>query len=80
MPPSLIANFRSGNFCNTRDHSRSDAACTRFIGCNVIITLIGASSAVTTIFDEDPMCRHTIVFSSEHAFQNGSQCSECRLG
>jgi hypothetical protein len=50
------------------------------IGCSVIITLIGASAAVITIDDDDPMCMHTIVFSSLHAFQNGSQWSECRLG
>src|SRR3954454_8707456 len=80
MPPSLIANLRSGKFFSTRDHSKSDAACTRLIGCNVIITLMGASSAVITMDDDEPMCRHTIVFSSLHAFQNGSQCSECRLG
>ena len=28
------------------DHNRSAAACTMFIGCNVIITSIGASAAV----------------------------------
>src|SRR5262245_40103642 len=80
MPPSLIANLRSGNAFITRDHNRSDAACTRLIGCKVIITLLGASAAVTTIDDEEPMCRHTIVLLSLHAFQNGSQYSECRLG
>ncbi|MEZ5136566.1 MAG: hypothetical protein R2699_16335 [Acidimicrobiales bacterium] len=51
-----------------------------FIGCRLIITLIGASIEVITSSDDDPMCRHTTMPSSEHAFQNGSQCSLCRLG
>ena len=80
MPPSLSAMRRSGNFCSTRDHRRSAAACTMFIGCSVIITLIGASIEVITSCDDEPMCRHTIVPSSLHAFQNGSQCSVWKLG
>src|SRR5436309_5235567 len=51
-----------------------------FIGCNVIMTLIGASGDVTTSWDDDPMCRHTTVPSSLHACQNGSQWSEWKLG
>ena len=51
-----------------------------FIGCNVIITSIGASTDVITSCDDEPMCRHTTVPSSEHARQNGSQWSEWKLG
>ena len=51
-----------------------------FIGCSVMSTSIGASGAVTTSDDDEPMCRHTIVPSSEHACQNGSQCSSWKLG
>ena len=58
----------------------SAAACTMFIGCRVIITLIGASIEVIVSCDDDPMCRHTTVPSSDTACQNGSQCSLWKLG
>ena len=63
----------SGNFLNTGEKMRSAAACTMFIGESVIITSTGASSAVTTNFDDEPMCMLTIVPASLHARQNGSQ-------
>ena len=59
----------------TRDHRMSAAACTMFIGCSEIITLMGASTDVMVSCDDEPMCRHTMVPSSRTAFQNGSQCS-----
>ena len=65
---------------NTGEWMRSAAHCTMFIGCSTIITSIGASAAVITSLLDDPMCMQTIVPSSEHACQNGSQWSECRLG
>ena len=46
----------------------------------MIITSIGASSAVTEIDDDEPMCRHTTVPVSSHAAQNGSQWSVWKLG
>ena len=58
----------------------SAAACTMFIGCSVIITLIGASIEVIVSCDDDPMWRHTTVSSSDTARQNGSQCSLWKLG
>ena len=67
MPPSDRAKRTSGNLWKTRDQSRSDAACTRFTGCSVIITLMGASAAVMIICDDDPMCRQTTVPVSEQA-------------
>src|SRR5581483_6371841 len=51
-----------------------------FMGCSVMSTSIGASCAVMTNDDDEPMCRHTIVSTSEQACQNGSQCSEWKLG
>ena len=63
----------SGNCLNTGEKMRSAAACTMFIGCSVIITSTGASSAVIASFDDEPMCMLTIVPTSLHAFQNGSQ-------
>ena len=75
MPPSLSAMRRSGKSCSTRDHSTSAAACTMFIGCSVIITLMGASTEVMTSWDDEPMCRHTTTPSSQHARHSGSQCS-----
>src|SRR5947207_15875255 len=43
-------------------------------------TSMGASSAVTTRVDDEPMCRQTSASSSQHADQNGSQWSEWKLG
>src|SRR5581483_6794759 len=80
MPPSDSEMRRSGNLRSTGDHMRSAAHCTMFTGCSVMRTSLGASCAVTTSDDDEPMCRHTIVPSSAHASQNGSQWSECRLG
>src|SRR6266480_341309 len=74
MPPSDNEMRRSGNFRSTGDHSKSAAHCTMLTGCSVISTSIGASCAVTTNEDDEPMCRHTIVPSSAQACQNGSQC------
>src|SRR5690349_2816921 len=53
---------------------RSAAACTMLIGCSVIIVSTGASTDVTTTLDDEPMCRFTVVFSSQQACQNGSRC------
>src|SRR3954451_8548807 len=80
MPPSESAIFRFGNLRSTGDHTRSAAACTMFIGVSVIKQSIGASGAVITSCEDDPMCRHTTTFSSLHAAQNGSQESEWKLG
>src|SRR5947209_3534091 len=80
MPPSERAKRRDGNFRNTGDHRRSAAPWTMLIGWRVINTSIGASGAVITSDDEDPMCRQTIVPRSEQADQKGSQWSLCRLG
>ena len=44
-----------------------------FMGVIEIITSAGASGAVSSSSDDDPMCRHTTVWVSSHAFQNGSQ-------
>jgi hypothetical protein len=43
-------------------------------------TSIGASRAVITSLEEEPMCRHTMVPSSTHACQNGSQWASWKLG
>src|SRR4051794_24785921 len=73
MPPSDSATVRSGNFLNTGEWMRSAAHCTMFIGCSVINTSIGASTDVITSLPDEPMCMQTMVPSSEHACQNGSQ-------
>ncbi len=80
MPPSDSATVTSGNFLNTGEWIRSAAHWTMFIGWSVMRTSIGASAEVMTNLPDEPMCMHTIVPSSEHACQNGSQWSECRLG
>src|SRR5580700_6370075 len=80
MPPSDRATLMFGNFRNTGDQMRSAAAWTMLIGESVINTSIGASGAVMTNSDDDPMCMHTTTPSSLHADQNGSQWSEWTLG
>src|SRR5262245_44614164 len=80
MPPSLRANVSSGYLRSIGDHRTSAAACTMFIGCNVIIVSTGASIDVITTWDDEPMWRQTTVFVSLHACQNGSQWSLCSDG
>src|SRR3954447_23164770 len=80
MPPSDSANRNDGNLRKTGDHSRSAAACTMLTGCSVIRTSTGASEAVMTSDDDDPMCMQTMTSSSAHACQNGSHASLCNDG
>src|SRR5262249_48161467 len=80
MPPSDSATRRSGKRRNTGDHNKSAAACTMLIGCKLINTSIGASGAVITSDDDEPMWRHTIVPSSTHACQNESPGESWQLG
>src|SRR3954453_17955899 len=80
MRPSDRATFRSGNLRNSGDQIRSAAACTMLIGVSVMRQSIGASGAVITSEDDDPMCMHTTTCSSLQACQNGSQWSEWMLG
>src|SRR5262249_33107661 len=49
-----------------------------FIGCKVIMVSTGASIEVITTCEDEPMCRHTMVFSSLHGCQNGAQWALCR--
>ena len=80
MPPSESAIFRFGNLRKTCDQMRSAAHMKRFTGVIVIITSTGASSDVTEIDDDEPMCRQTTVPVSSHARRNGSQWSLWKLG
>ena len=47
---------------------------------SVALTEPGASSVVTGIFDDEPMCIATVVPVSAHASKNGSQCPEWIVG
>ena len=80
MPPSDRATRRPGNLRKTGDQTRSAAACTMFIGCSVIMASIGASMAVMTSCEDEPMCTQMIVLVSSQAARNGSQWSLCQLG
>src|SRR5579875_1887566 len=80
MPPSDSATRRSGNFRRTGDHSRSAAHWMMLMGCSAMSTSNGASGAVIIRDEDEPMCMHTTVPSSEHADQNGSQCASWKLG
>src|SRR3954468_6445766 len=43
---------------------------------SVLLTMNGASGVVCGILDEEPMCMHTTVPVSSHAWKNGSHCLE----
>ena len=80
MPPSDSAILMPGNFLKIGVHMRSHSARNEFIGVTAMLTSAGASSEVTIIADDEPMCRFTTVPVSTHAAQNGSQWSTCRPG
>jgi hypothetical protein len=54
VPPSERAMRRAGYCLITRDHSRSAAADWMFIGCSVIITSGGESTAGIDSFPDEP--------------------------
>src|SRR4029453_3512912 len=56
------------------------AAWTMLMGVSVIRQSMGASGAVMTSWDDEPMCRQTTTPSSEQVPQNGSQGGEGKLG
>ena len=58
----------------------SAAHCTMFSGCRVICTVTGASIAVSTMSDDEPMCRQMTVPVSSQAAKNGSQYGSCHDG
>src|SRR5262245_66449205 len=64
---------RSGNFSNTPDIRKSVSDIAAFMYVSVEPTAGGASFDVDGIFDDDPMCIHTTVPASAHAWKNGSQ-------
>ena len=70
----------AGNCLSTRDHSRSAAADWMFIGCSVIITSGGESTAGMERRPEDPRWIESTVPVSQHARQTGSQYSSWKLG
>ena len=61
-------------------HIRSFSARNEFIGVIAMLTSAGASSEVTVIDDEEPMCMHTTVLVSTQAAKKGSQWSPWRPG
>ena len=75
VPPSESATRRSGKFFSTRDHSRSAAADWMFIGCRVIITSGGESTAGIERRPDDPRWIESTVPVSQQAFHTGFQYS-----
>jgi hypothetical protein len=80
VPPSDSAIFRSGYSLIGRDHNRSAAAWTMFIGWSVIITSGGESAAGIDSRPDEPMCTDITVFVSHSARQSGFQYSLWKLG
>ena len=71
----------SGNFLNTGEKMRSAGGLHdvhRLERDHHVDRRVGRGDRRAS--PDEPMCMHTTVPSSEHAFQNGSQWSECRLG
>ena len=73
MPPSDRATRREGYSFSTRDHRRSAAADWMFIGCSVIITSGGESTAGMERRPDDPRWIDRTVPQSQRARQSGSQ-------
>ncbi len=73
MPPSDKAMIISGNLRKIGVQVRSLSARNEFIGVMAMLTSAGASSDVTVIDDDDPMCMHTTVLVSWQAWKKGSQ-------
>ncbi|MCG3769258.1 MAG: hypothetical protein JW384_00379 [Nitrosomonadaceae bacterium] len=67
MPPSDKAIIIFGNLRKIGVHIKSLSARKEFIGVMAILTSAGASSDVTVIDDEEPICMHTTVLVSSHA-------------
>ena len=80
MPPSDNAARRSGNTLNTRDQSRSAAADWMFIGCSVIITSGGESTAGIESRPDEPRWIDSTVSVSQQACHTGSQYGSWKLG
>jgi len=80
VPPSDRAMRRFGYSLITRDQRRSAAADWMFIGCKVIITSGGESTAGIESLPDEPKWIDSTVFVSQHAFQSGSQYSLWKLG
>src|SRR5438094_950984 len=70
----------SGYSLITRDHRRSAAADWMFIGCSVIITSGGESTAGIESLPDAPSWIDSTVPVSQHARHNGSQYSLWKLG
>src|SRR3954454_12716987 len=71
--PSEYASFSSGKRTSTPEKRKSASDAIELLHESRIATDGGASAEVAGIFDEDPMCMHTVVFVSLHAAKNGSQ-------
>ena len=80
VPPSDSATRRWGKFFRTRDQSRSAAADWMFIGCRVIITSGGESTAGIDRRPEEPRWMESTVPVSQQARHTGSQYSSWKLG
>src|SRR5262249_12704761 len=80
VPPSESAIFRSGKSLMGRDHSRSAAAETMFIGCSVINTSGGESIAGIESVPDDPMWMDITLWVSHRAHHGGFEWGWWKLG
>src|SRR5439155_24840817 len=60
----------------TPENRKSDSDAMALLKASVADTATGASGDVAGMRDDDPMCMHTVVFVSAHAWKNGSQNPE----
>src|SRR5579884_1064802 len=71
--PSEYASFSWGNRTSTPENRKSDSDAIALLKLSVAATAGGASPDVAGILDDEPMCMHTTVAVSWHAWKNGSQ-------
>src|SRR5436189_1707564 len=74
--PSLYASFSVGNRTSTPEKRKSHSDAMALLNDSDAATATGASGDVAGMRDDEPMCMHTVVFVSAHAWKNGSQNPE----
>src|SRR3954469_9655429 len=78
--PSEYASFNVGKRTSTPEKRKSESDAIALLNDNVAATATGASPDVAGICDDDPMCMHTTVAVSAHAWKNGSHSPLWMLG
>src|SRR5687768_4992577 len=65
---------------NTPENKKSVSEANELLNDSVALTAAGASGDAAGIFDDEPMCMHTVVWVSSQAAKNGSHAPLWMLG